>query len=96
MNLLVTWHFQRGNHKGDLIFANNYGILAAVETKRGGYNPVQISKNINIVGEQAIKYRNILMEETKNDPRIITVLGIFYVNGDSRETKKATWYGSKT
>ncbi|CAG8512636.1 hypothetical protein C2G38_2255933 [Gigaspora rosea] len=73
---LYDFEYERGNHKGDLIFANNCGILAAVETKRVGYNLIQKNKIINKVKEQTIKYRNILMEETKDDPGIITVFGV--------------------
>lgn len=74
---LYDFEYKSGDHKGDLIFANNYGILAAVETKRVGYNPIQENKHINTVKEQTIKYRNTLMEETKDDLGIITVFGVY-------------------
>jgi|SRR6266498_6065650 len=51
---LYDFEYQRGNHKGDLIFANNHGILAAVETKRAGYIPWLIPKKRECAEEQAI------------------------------------------
>lgn len=77
---LYDFEYQRADCKGDLIFANDLGIFAAVETKIIGYFPTQHTKNINKVKEQAINYRNILMEETKDIPEIITVIGCYFLD----------------
>ncbi|CAG8637455.1 10894_t:CDS:2 [Funneliformis mosseae] len=77
---LYDFEYRIGDHKGDLIFADDNGFLVAVETKRGGYNPVLIIQNINKAKEQAIKYRNLLMERTRNDSNIITVLGVYFID----------------
>ncbi|CAG8497533.1 15963_t:CDS:2 [Funneliformis caledonium] len=77
---LYDFEYRIGYHKGDLIFTDDNGFLVAVETKRGGYNPVLIIQNINKAKEQAIKYRNLLMERTKNDSNIITILGVYFID----------------
>ncbi|RGB35493.1 hypothetical protein C1646_699475 [Rhizophagus diaphanus] len=77
---LYDFEYQRADYKGDLIFANDLGILAAVETKIIGYFSWQKNKNVNKAEEQAINYRNILMEETKDNPAIITVIGSYFLN----------------
>ncbi|RIA80683.1 hypothetical protein C1645_838275 [Glomus cerebriforme] len=74
---LYDFEYKRGVHRGDLIFADNHGILAAVETKTKWKN----------VKNQTIKYRNILMEETENDPRIITVIGCYFVEIKTKERR---------
>ncbi|RIA87045.1 hypothetical protein C1645_807493 [Glomus cerebriforme] len=88
---LYDFEYQHEDHRGDLIFANNHGILAAVETKRAGFNPIQIYKNIDKAEKQAIKYRNFLMEKTKDDSSVITVLGVYFID---ILTKKYKWIPS--
>ncbi|CAG8581039.1 16748_t:CDS:2 [Funneliformis mosseae] len=80
---LYDFEYRIGGHKGDLIFADNNGFLVAVETKRSGYTPKQIVKNSKKAKEQAIKYRNLLMEKTKNDLSVITVLGVCFIDTKS-------------
>ncbi|PKY21918.1 hypothetical protein RhiirB3_525383 [Rhizophagus irregularis] len=77
---LYEFEYQRADYKGDLIVANDLGILAVVETKIIGYFPWQKNKNVNKVEKQAINYRNILMEETKDNPEIITVIGSYFLD----------------
>ncbi|CAG8500854.1 9100_t:CDS:2 [Acaulospora colombiana] len=48
---LYEFEYQRGNDRGDLIFANDYGILVVIETKILGYVLPQIVKNLNKVKE---------------------------------------------
>jgi hypothetical protein len=77
---LYDFEYQRAEYEGDLIFANNLGIFAAVETKIIGYFPWQKSRNVKKVEKQAINYRNILMKETKDNPAIITVIGVYFLD----------------
>ncbi|PKC06794.1 hypothetical protein RhiirA5_377562 [Rhizophagus irregularis] len=77
---LYEFEYQRADYKGDLIVANDLGILAVVETNIIGYFPWQKNKNVNKVEKQAINYRNILMEETKDNPEIITVIGSYFLD----------------
>ncbi|CAG8659762.1 17353_t:CDS:2 [Funneliformis caledonium] len=85
---LYDFEYGIEGHKGDLIFADNNGFLVAVETKRSGYTPKQIMKNRKKAKEQAIKYRNLLMEKTKNDLSVITVLGVCFIDTYSKKNKR--------
>ncbi|CAG8504469.1 uncharacterized protein OCT59_012655 [Rhizophagus irregularis] len=75
---LYNFEYQHAEYVGDLIFANDLGILVAVETKIIGYSPFQYKK-VNEAEKQAINYRNILMDETKDKPEIITVIGCYFL-----------------
>ncbi|CAI2176964.1 8740_t:CDS:2, partial [Funneliformis geosporum] len=80
---LYNFEYDNGDHKGDLIFANNDGFFVTVETKRVGISKKHVVNNTTKVKAQSNKYRKLLMDKTKNDSDVITVLGVCFIDKPS-------------
>ncbi|CAG8802539.1 3692_t:CDS:2, partial [Gigaspora margarita] len=83
---LYDFEYKSGDHKGDLIFANNYGILAAVETKRMTWESLPFwSVCYRVIDKKRNKY--IPLDIDHSDQRSVAQTGNYpYLNVELFET----------